>query len=165
MTPPEQDAAEVAQPLDEVDLMLLDGIRDLFDAVDPMPADLVSRVQFALALEDVDVEVFRLRDELGLTAAARGDEQSRTVTFDSENLTIMISISAEEDTVRLDGWIAPASSCTVEARTRSGPVTTRTDEHGRFVLEGVPHGLAQLVVHPASGGATVRSVVTPSIVV
>lgn len=165
MTPPNQDAAGVAEPLDDWDAMVLDSVRDLFDRVDPMPADLVSRVQFALALEDLDVEVFRLREELGLAATRGDDEQSRTITFDSENLTIMISISAEHDTVRLDGWIAPASSCTVEARTRTGPVTTRTDEHGRFVLERLPHGLAQLVVHPANGGATVRSVVTPSIVI
>ena len=165
MTSPNGRAANVAQPLDDLDAVILDSVRELFDHADPMPADLVSRVQFALALEDVDVEVFRLREELDMTAAARGDEQSRTVTFDSENLTIMISISPTEDAVRLDGWIAPASCCTVEARTRSGPVTTRTDEHGRFVLERIPHGLAQLVVHPANGGAAVRSVVTPSIVV
>src|SRR5207247_934622 len=45
--------------LTEQDLLLLAELDVLFDKVDPVPADLVERVQFAIALEDLDVEVAR----------------------------------------------------------------------------------------------------------
>jgi hypothetical protein len=155
--------------LDEVDARILAGVRDIYQVTDPMPGDLVERVRFALALEDLDVDVFRRFPEPApLAAAARGQEESRTVTFDSESLTIMVSITATgEQVVRLDGWLAPPGSHRVELRTERGPLLTTADEQGRFALDDVPHGLAQLVVHPTDGqpSSLGRSVVTPSIVV
>ena len=41
------------------DEMILAGIGRFLDELDPPPDDLVQRVQFALALEDLDVEVAR----------------------------------------------------------------------------------------------------------
>jgi hypothetical protein len=155
--------------LDGIDLAILDNLRALYAEADPMPGDLVERVRFALALEDVDVEVFRLCTEQEMaTAGARGHEESRTVTFDSDSLTIMISITPTgHDQVRLDGWLAPPGSHAVELRTAVGQLTTTADVQGRFALDSVPHGLAQLVVHPdrADDSAPPRSVVTPAIVI
>jgi hypothetical protein len=65
-------------------------------------------------------------------------------------------------TVRLDGWLAPPAAHRVELRTEAGCLETSADADGRFAVADVPHGLAQLVVHPAAGGT--RSVVTPSVV-
>jgi hypothetical protein len=155
-------------PLDELDAKIMTGVRDLYETIDPMPADLVERVRFALALEDLDVDVFRRFPEPELAVVARGHEESRTVTFDSESLTIMVSITATgEQVVRLDGWLAPPASHRVELRTERGPLLTTADAQGRFALDEVPHGLAQLVVHPVDGQPSTlgRSVVTPSIVV
>jgi hypothetical protein len=155
------------EPLDDVDMAILDGIRDLFEAVDPIPPDLVERVCFALAVENLDVDVFRRLEEPAL-AGARGHEESRTITFDSESLTIMVSITPTGyDVVRLDGWLAPPAGHKVELRTARGPLTTTADDQGRFALDDVPHGLAQLVVHPIDHdlSALARSVVTPAIVV
>jgi hypothetical protein len=47
--------------------------------------------------------------------------------------------------------------------TRGGSRTTTTDETGRFVFEGVDHGLAQLIVHlqTGTGAESATSVVTP----
>jgi hypothetical protein len=152
--------------MDEIDVRILAGVRDLYETADPMPGDLVERVRFALALEDLDVDVFRPFPEPA--TAVRGHEESRTVTFDSESLTIMVSITATGDrAVRLDGWLAPPGNHRVELRTERGPLLTTADEQGRFALDDVPHGLAQLVVHPTDGqpSSLGRSVVTPSIVV
>src|SRR6266545_5367987 len=78
-----------------------------------------------------------------LVGAARGHEESRTITFDSESLTIMVSITPTGyDVVRLDGWLAPPGGHEVELRTARGPLTTIADEQGRFALDDVPHGLA-----------------------
>jgi len=98
----------------------------------------------------------------------RSEEESRTVTFDSESLTIMISITPTgHDVVRLDGWLAPPGCHGIELRTAGMRRTTTADGQGRFALDDVPHGLAQLVVRPNGGAAesTRRSVVTPAIVV
>jgi hypothetical protein len=149
------------QPIDGTDLALLEGVRELYTQLDPVPADLVDRVQFALALEELDVEVFRLATADRVPAAVRGAEETRTITFDSDSLTVMFSVSPSgATTVRLDGWLAPPAAHRVELRTESGPIQTDADEDGRFAVEGVPRGLAQLVVHPSGS----RAVVTPSVV-
>lgn len=168
MTPPEPGRLPPADgPLDDADLGVLDGIRELFEALDPMPADLPERIRFALALRDLEVEVARLAEEDQLAVAARGTEQSRTITFDSDSLTIMIRIDANRDgTVRVDGWLAPPQCRRVEMKTAADPLTTASDSQGRFAFAQVPRGTAQLIVHPAepASGAT-RSVVTPALII
>ena len=95
-------------PMDDVDFGLLDDIGELFEAIDPMPADLPERIRFALSLRDLETEVARLAEEDLSAVGVRGAESSRTITFDSESLTIMIRVDANTDgTVRIDGWLAP----------------------------------------------------------
>ena len=107
-----------------------------------------------------------------LAAGGRGQHASRTVTFDSASLTIMLSITpGGHDLIRLDGWLAPAGRHEVELRSSGGPRATTADHEGRFVIDDVPHGLAQLVIRPNFGpDGTTRAgraapVVTPAIVV
>ncbi|MEU0521686.1 hypothetical protein [Streptosporangium sp. NPDC006007] len=147
--------------------LLLDEIQRMYSAVDPVPATLVERLQFALDLESHEIEVLRPYEEVGLAAGVRGGEEARTITFDSDDLTIMISVSAQNtQTVRLDGWLAPPSDHVVELRTSEGPITVRADAQGRFVLDAVPLGLAQLVVRQALDDPRESRIlaVTPSIV-
>src|SRR5262245_22272486 len=157
------DAAD--QPLDEIDYAILDALSEVQTLVDPAPADLDERVQFAIALQHLDVEVARLREDVLVGSGARGAEQSRTITFDSENLTVMVTVVTRPDgRRRLDGWLAPARRLRVELRTMRGRRRTHSvtaDEGGRFVLDGVASGLAQLLVHGTAPGTTV---VTPSVV-
>ena len=119
MTPPDAGRLPSADdPLDETDFGLLDGIRELFQATDPMPADLPERIRFSLALRDLEIEMARLAEEDQLAVAARGTEQSRTITFDSDSLTIMIRIEANRDgTARVDGWLAPPQRREIEMKT------------------------------------------------
>jgi hypothetical protein len=131
----------------------------MWHRLDPMPADLLDRIRFAIELETADFEVMRLT-QLG-APAARGDEQSRLITFDSESVTIMVSIKQNADrSIRVDGWLTPAGRHPVELRTTTDPLTTMSDEDGRFVLDAVPPGLVQLIVRPTG---TTRTVTTPSI--
>ncbi len=151
--------------LDGLDAEILDGIRTLYTEVDPPPRHLVERVQFALELADADVEVFRLGLDHDLVTATRG-EQSRTVTFDSDSMSIMIRLSpAEHGRIRLDGWLAPPAARQVELRTRGSALSTDADDQGRFVFDEVPHGLVQLAVNLVEENAPARRrvVVTPSI--
>src|SRR5205823_9296269 len=125
MTPPEAGRLPSAdEPLDDADFGVLDDIRRLFESADPMPADLPERIRFSLALRDLEIEVARLAEEDQLTVAARGKEQARTITFDSDSLTIMIRIDANRDgSVRVDGWLAPPQSRQVEIKTTADPLT------------------------------------------
>jgi hypothetical protein len=154
--------------LDEIDQAILDQLRVVQTQSDPPPPDLDARVQFAIALEQVDFEVARLADDLLVGSGARSAERTRTLTFDSDSLTIMISLAdAPDGQVRLDGWLAPAGPLRVELRignpaqpprasshdTTAQETTaheTTADEAGRFFFEAVRHGLAQLLVHRAA---------------
>jgi hypothetical protein len=153
------------EPIDDPDIAILRSIADMYTAIDPVPDGLVERIQFALALEEIDAEVARMREELSV--AARGEGQNRTVTFNSDSVTIMLTISSVHRTsVRLDGWLAPPGRHHVELRTPTGRLSTDADEQGCFVLRHVPHGLAQLVVRTAGANRTEgRLVLTPSFVV
>jgi hypothetical protein len=152
---------------DENDLALLDGLRELFQAGDPMPAGLPERIRFWLALRDLEVEVARLCAEEGQPVpATRGAEQSRTITFDSDSLTIMIRVEANLDgTVRVDGWLAPPQSRTIELRTMAETLIADADDGGRFAFRRVPRGTAQLVARagqdPEGSGP---AVVAPALV-
>ena len=168
MVPDAGDLPPADEPLDDADFGLLDDIRDLFQATDPMPTDLPERIRFFLALRDLEVEVARLAGEEDQRAVAvRGAEQSRTITFDSDSLTIMIRIDGNRDgTVRVDGWLAPPQRREIEMKTAADPLSTTSDEQGRFAFARVPGGTAQLIVRPAEpgSGATGRSVVTPALI-
>jgi hypothetical protein len=163
MNPLDADGPPADGPLDEVDLAILDRIRDAFSAADPMPAGLPDRIRFQIALRDLEIEMAQLTaEEDQPVLAARGEEQSRTITFDSDSLTIMIRVDSNADgTARVDGWLAPPQDRTVELKTTAGSLLAQADGQGRFAFSQVPRGTAQLVVQPAQTG---RSVVTPALI-
>jgi hypothetical protein len=155
-------------PLDETDLAILAELRGMFQAADPMPPDLPDRIRFSLALRDLEIEMASLvTDEDRELLAVRGPEQSRTITFDSDSLTIMIRIDLNRGgTARVDGWLAPPQRREVEMRTTTSTLSVASDEQGRFAFASVPRGTAQLVVRPAEPGpsGSGRSVVTPALI-
>lgn len=155
-----------AGQLDARDEELLDLLRECHETLDPMPDSLVERSLFAIDLQDLDAEVFRLAERHELESVGARGEEARVVTFDSDSLTVMIRINPQDRTVRIDGWLAPPQTCRVELRTGGRVLSTGVDEEGRFVLDAVPRGLAQLVVRPGesmTGGAE-QSILTPAIV-
>jgi hypothetical protein len=75
-------------------------------------------------------------------------EAVRTITFTSDSLTTMVTVTPLGDgTVRIDGWAAPGAGIRVEVLLPDGPRTTYADEDGRFVFEGVPGGLAKFALY------------------
>jgi hypothetical protein len=156
------------EPLDRFDLAILDGIRELFGQADPMPADLPDRIRFSLAMRNLEAEMARLAaEEDPRLIAARGAEQSRTVTFDSDSLTIMIRIESNKNgTVRIDGWLAPPQRREIEMQITTDTLHALTDEQGRFAFASVPRGTARLFVQPGEQGPNGSGppVVTPALV-
>jgi hypothetical protein len=155
------------QQLDETDQAILDQVRALHSLLDPPPPDLNERVQFAIALENVDVEVARLVEDVLAGSGARGGEGSRTITFESESRTIIITVADTPDgRVRVDGWLAPAARMRVELRLGGATPASESvvsDDSGRFAFDGIVHGLAMVLVHPIDDGDLNR-IVTPSLV-
>jgi hypothetical protein len=159
------DAADA--PLDERDTAVLAELAATYSAVDPPPSDLDARVSFALALQhgDLELEVARLTEDVLVGAGTRAAEQPRTMTFDCPSLTLMVAVVVlPRDQRRIDGWLAPAGPLVVDVRVGGSAAVTQTvtaDAAGRFVVDSVPAGLAQLTVHlPRSP----RAVVTPAVV-
>jgi hypothetical protein len=146
------------------DEILLADIGRFLDELDPPPHDLVQRVQFALALEDLDVEVARW-ERLDTLAGVRGSGTGTgTITFTVSDLTVMINLTKTGKQHRIDGWLVPAGQYGVEVRVAEyGTTSTTADEGGRFVLDNVPRGTTQILVH--LGDATCRrTIVTPTVV-
>jgi hypothetical protein len=151
-------------PLDGDDQAILYRLAGIYALLDPPPADLDERVSFAIALEDADAEVARLGAWQIAGSGARGTERIRTVTFDADSRAVMITVALRADgLVRIDGWLAPAAALRVELRLLE-PAPARiaiADTAGRFVFDGVPHGIAQLLVD-APADETAPRVVTPA---
>jgi hypothetical protein len=153
-------------PLDDEDQAVMARVAALHALLDPPPADLDERVRFAVALEDVEMEVARLGADLLVGSGARSSERTRTITFDAASRTVMVTVADRPDNlVRIDGWLAPGEALPVELRLPEPAAAqlTTADDDGRFVFDAVPHGLAQLVVHPGGDGGAPR-VVTPTLV-
>jgi len=145
------------EPLDERDRTVLDEIRRLWDVADPPPPGLAELSAFAVQLAGPDTDILKAADRQ-LLAGARGDERSRSITFDGARLTAVVTLTpAGDDSFRLDGWISPPSALAIELRTAGGTLSTTADERGRFVFERVSRGVVQLLIH--DNGTTM----TPSI--
>ena len=145
--------------LDDLDQEILDRIRGVHSLLDGPPPGFDERMVFALAARGLDTELARLEEDA--PAAARGAEEiARTLSFEASSLSILLTIGdLPDDRVRIDGWLAPVGPMPVELRV-SGAADRRTvaDDGGRFVFDGLHHGLVQIVARPLDG----PSVVTPA---
>ncbi len=134
--------------LDSLDDTILAEIRAAFTEADPPPPDLDERSKFAIRLTNLDFEVSRLYEDTLQSTGARTAEDIRTITFEADRLTIMLTVvDPGTGQLRLEGWLAPAAPLRVELRTAAPDQATEADAHGRFAFSEVSPGLTQLAVH------------------
>jgi len=149
-----------SQPLDALDASILDEVRRVHDTVDPLPADLTDRVLFAMASRQLAAEIARL--QVVEPVPARSTQRTRTMTFEADSLTIMVTLTdVAHRQLRMDGWLAPAVPARVELRRTSGSDSATADEAGRFVFPTVDPGLVQLLVF--RDDTLVPWIVTPAV--
>lgn len=161
--------AAAAEPLDDADARLLAEVAALLTVVDPIPDDLVDRLRFSLAWVEVDAELASLTRMAGDALAVRSESapstRTETLTFSSTSLTAMVTVSRPgTGAVRLDGWLAPPAPLRVQVRMQEGASQdVAADEAGRFVVDRLPEGFAQLCFHLAeqSGDDEAGVVITP----
>jgi hypothetical protein len=137
------------QPLDDSDTAVLRLVREAYDASDPVPAGLVDRIHFAVALEAMFDEVAAMTRTPADALAVRSGQtavRTETLTFSAERLTAMVTTTRSgADGLRLDGWLAPPTLRRVVLRLQSGGEQEVTaDEEGRFAFRGLAEGFAQL---------------------
>ena len=154
------------QPMDEVDDALLREVAQLLTDIDPVPADLISRIQFSLALDEMFTEVARISRMPLETSAVRNDpvagQRTETLTFSAERLTAMVTVTRNDGRLRIDGWVAPPAPVRVRLRMQDeADREVLADDSGRFVLDGLPEGFAQLSFHPVDTDDDAAVVVTP----
>ena len=156
-----------AQPLDGVDATTLDRVRELYAATDPVPDDLVERIHFSLALDEMYDEVARM-SRMPLDAmAVRGEQatgtRTETLTFSADRLTAMVTVTRiAPGRLRLDGWLAPPAAFRVRIRIQGGAEREAlADEQGRFSFDELEEGFGQLSFHPVGDDEPENAVVTP----
>ena len=160
--------AELAgRPLDDVDVATLAQVRAMYAAADPVPEDLVERVRFSLALDEVFDEVARMTrvplDAMGVRGEASTGTRTETLTFSADRLTAMVTITrVGPGQLRLDGWLAPPEAFRVHLRMRGGADHEAVaDEQGRFSFDRVDEGFGQLSFRPVGDDDAANAVVTP----
>ena len=142
------------EAVDATDLALVADLARVLDRLDPMPQGIVDRTLFALTLEGLHTELMELAWLEAPALAVRGEQtvQARTITFTSEQVTAMITLSVSPSGgVRVDGWAAPATRFDIELHRPDGVLHARSDHDGAFVLPDVPPGPAGLVLRRADG--------------
>ena len=160
--------AELAgRPLDDADAAMLEQVRALYDAADPLPEDLVERIRFSLALDEVFDEVARMTrvplDAMGVRGDQSTGTRTETLTFSADRLTAMVTVSrVGPGRLRLDGWLAPPEAFRVHLRMQSGADHELVaDEQGRFSFERLDDGFGQLSFRPVGDEDAANAVVTP----
>ncbi|MFT4109193.1 carboxypeptidase-like regulatory domain-containing protein [Propionicimonas sp.] len=140
--------------LDATDERILAGLATLYDLVDPVPTDLAQRIDFALAVAELEADIAELtRGEL---VGVRGEETD-SVTFTSGSLSLMVTTVVAAHQVRIDGWVTSAGA-EVDAVAEGVTRSTVADDAGRFALDNLPRGRVHFVVRRDG----YRPVITPS---
>lgn len=140
--------------LDARDERILAEVRELFSRLDPTPADLPERIKFALTVQALQAEIAELTSpQLALTRGMGEPDETATVTFSTEAVSIMLSMSAAGSGTgtRVDGWLT-CGAAEIELTDSQGQVRrTRADEGGRFAFDAIPAGPTRLLVRDVSG--------------
>jgi hypothetical protein len=99
------------KPTDE---QLLDAVRDLFDHLDPPPADLADGALARIGVEDLELEYELLAlvdspDQAAVRGGAdTGTDESVTLEFAGSSYRVLLRVDTIEGRRRVDGWVMPA---------------------------------------------------------
>jgi hypothetical protein len=129
---------------------VLDELRRLARAVDPVPDEVTAYAQSAIGWRRVDAELAELLADSRLeTALARSSGEARALSFAGPGLEIELELQPTDDGVVVLGQLAPPGPAEVGIqRDDAKPVeeTATADDLGRFRLELTARGRMRLVV-------------------
>lgn len=143
------------------DAALFARLREVWQNVDPVPADLIDRMVAAVAVEDLSREYALLTLVSSADyAAVRSESDTLTLQFSDGSTSVLVHVTATENGLRrVDGWVdatpLAARLAQDDAEWSAGP-----GESGRFAFDEVTPGVSRirLIVKDGDG---VREFVTP----
>lgn len=137
MTDDEFDAA--------ADAALFARMRTMWQAVDPVPADLVDRMVAAVAVEDLTREYALLTLVEGAAlAAVRGESDTLTLQFSDGRTSVLLHVSeTDAGARRIDGWV-DASALAVRLSQGDREWSADPGESGRFAFDDIPAGMSRI---------------------
>ncbi|KAB2346495.1 hypothetical protein [Actinomadura rudentiformis] len=141
---------------------LLVRLRAAFQALDPIPEDVLAAGRSAITWRRPDAALAELADDHNrpLPAGVRG-VTTRLLTFAGTELSVEIEVTGTERSNReLTGRLVPACDAHVRVRHLTyahDVLSTRTDKAGQFVLPRVPEGLVSLEFHLSDATSVVTS--------
>jgi hypothetical protein len=143
------------------------GIRTYWDSHDPVPDDMVARLQAAAALAasdlydvSLDIELMLLVERTEELAGARGGSATAyTLRFAHDGVDLLLRVSGEGARSRIDGWVVPPSpiAVIVQRDTPTGwtdDATFDVGDTGRFELPELAPGMLRLRLEPTDGSTT-----------
>ena len=143
---------------------LLAGIRAHWESRDPVPDGLVARLQTAAALAasdtDLDIELMLLVERTEELAGARGGSTTAyTMRFAHGGVDLLLRVSTDGASSRIDGWVVPPSPVAVHVQrdTDTGwtdDATLEVGDTGRFELPDLTPGMLRLRLEPVDGSTS-----------
>ena len=136
------------------DAALFARLREVWQDVDPEPADLVDRMVAAVAVEDLSREYALLTlVEASPLAVVRGENDTATLQFSDGQTSVLLHVTATEDgSRRIDGWV-DAEALAIRLAQGDRDWAADAGERGRFAFDSIPAGVSRLrvVVKAADG--------------
>jgi len=150
------------------DATLLTAVAEVWQLVDPPPVDLVDGVLAAIAAEDLEFDLLILVSTDGALAGVRhsapeeSDAGAWMLEYEGRDLRIYVRLTRIEDRVRVDGWVVPVRTLSVQLKAdgQDEPLQTEIDEFGRFEFPSATPGLSRLTFFDESDESA-RPRVTP----
>jgi hypothetical protein len=141
---------------------LLDELRRIARAVDPVPDEVSAYARAALGWRRVDAELAELLADSRLEALSStrsASETARSLTFRSNDLQVDVDLQDDDGAVVLLGQLAPPLLGEIEVQRDDGSTvaTTRSDELGRFRVELPAGGRIRLIVRREPPAAVIET--------
>ena len=145
---------------------LMSGVRDAFELLDPVPADVLAAARASIAWRTPSAALAELAHDRPARAAAgvRG-AADRPLTFAcpgsaAEVEAVEIEVAERGRHREITGRLVPSAAAVVQVRHRDlppGGLTAHAEPAGLFCVPDVPEGLVSLVFRLDDGSSIVTS--------
>jgi hypothetical protein len=147
--------------LDPDDDVLMDELRALAAANDPVPPHVLAAARGSYTWRTIDAELAGLVYDSALDAerltAVRSQDTVRLLTFETAELAIELEVTAAAESRRILGQLVPPGPGFVELRHGGGLLELEADDLGRFDAEAVEPGPVSLRCRREREGAVVET--------
>jgi hypothetical protein len=140
---------------------LMSGVRDAFEVLDPVPADVLAAARASIIWRARAATLAELaHDRTGRAPAGVRGAVDRTLTFTCPGRAVEIEVAERGRHREITGRLVPSSAAVVQVRHRDLPpdgITARAEPAGLFCVPDVPQGLVSLVFRLDDGSSIVTS--------